>query len=99
MSHHNNLINIITLSSGVDLESGVQTITEKVTQTVKGVTPIIFGLMTAIALVFTLFKGVQALLAHRQGHPNSPVPVIVGAIATVICGMFTTSAFFGWFGL
>ncbi len=87
------------LSSGVDLVSGVETISEKVEAAVKGVTPIVFAVMAFIALAFTLFKAVQALLSHRQGQPTSAVPVIVGAIATVICGLLSTSSFFGWFGL
>lgn len=95
---HNNLTTNL-LSAGVDLESGVEQITQRVTSTVKGVTPLVFAVMAGLALVFTLFKAVQALLSHRQGQPTSAVPVIVGAIATVICGLLSTSAFFGWFGL
>lgn len=93
------LINRNLLSSGVDLVSGVQTISNKVTTAVKGVTPLVFAVMAGIALAFTAFKAVQALLSHRQGQPTSAVPVIVGAIATLICGLLSTSAFFGWFGL
>lgn len=83
----------------VDLTSGIQTITERVTSQVKNSTPIIFGFLALIALIYTLVKGFRALIAYHNGQDYNTTPVICGAIATIIMGMFTTGAFFGWFGL
>lgn len=95
----NKLFMNLMLPLDVDLTRGVQKVTEEVTSTFKSIVPILFGLIAIFALVFTVFKGIQALVAHRQGQPTSVVPVILGAIATVICGLFSTAAFFTWFGV
>ena len=88
---------LITLD--VDVASGVETITSKVLKQIKAVAPIIFGLLAVIALIFTLVKAFKALMAYRQNQDYHTVPIICGAIATVIMGLLTTSSFFGWFGL
>lgn len=83
----------------VDVAGGVETITDRVLSQVKEIAPIVFGLLAVIALIFTLVKGFKALMAYRQNQDYNTVPVICGAIATVIMGLLTTSAFFGWFGI
>lgn len=83
----------------IDMTSGVETITEKVTSQIKSIAPIIFGVVALIALIFTLVKGFKALMAYRQNQDYNTTPVICGAIATIAMGLLSTSAFFGWFGL
>lgn len=83
----------------VDMSGGVENITQRVTSEVKSIAPIVFGLLAIIALIFTLVKGFKALMAYRANQDYNTTPVICGAIATVIMGLLTTSAFFGWFGL
>lgn len=87
------------ITADISLTNGVQNIIEKVTGEVKSVAPIIFGFLALIALVFTIVKGFKALMAYRNNESYNTIPVITGAIATVIMGLLTTGAFFGWFGL
>lgn len=91
--------NLPITSAAVDLTGGIQEITNKVTSEIKNVTPIVFGMLALIALIFTLVKGFRALISYRRNEEYNITPVITGAIATVVMGLLTTSAFFGWFGL
>lgn len=89
----------VTAFAEVDLAGGIDLVTQEVTAQVKTIIGIIFGFVALAALAFTVAKGVHALLEHNAGRPSSPTPVILGGIATIVCGLASTSLFLGWFGL
>ena len=91
-------MNRLIVTGDVDVTNGVQQMINKVTSQIKSVTPIIFGVLALIALIFTLVKGFKALIAYRGNQDYNVVPVITGGIATVIMGLLTSASFFGWFG-
>lgn len=93
------VISCIPTFAAVDVAGGLDQITKQVTTQAKTIIGIIFGFLAIVALAFTVAKGVHALLEHNAGRPSSPTPVIFGAIATIVCGLASSSVFLGWFGL
>lgn len=87
------------ITAAVDVAGGVEQITQQVTTQAKTIMGIIFGAVALICLAYTVAKGIGLLMEHRQGHPTTATPVIMGAIGTIVAGLASSATFLGWFGL
>lgn len=85
--------------AAVDLVSGIENITNQVSTQAKAIMGIIFALVSLVCLGFTVGKGIALLASYHNGHPNSPTPVILCAIGTIVAGLASSATFLGWFGV
>ncbi len=88
-------------SAAVDVAGGLERATSTLKNQIKAVAVIVFGLMALVALILGLVKLGSGLI---ENHRNSNVPRDVKTAcfafaAAVLCAAFSTTAFFGWFGL
>ncbi len=83
----------------VDFSGGVSQLATNVTSQAETIAGTVFATVALFALAFTVFKGVKAAFAYRRNEDVHIGPVIAGGIGTVLCGLASSTAFFGWFGL
>lgn len=88
-------------SAKVNLAGGVQKATNGMVSQLKSVFATVFGIGAVIALVFTVVKFVSAMIHYHKGEGEDVtwLPTILGLIATIVCGVFSATSVFGWFGL
>lgn len=82
----------------VDLAGGIENITRQVTTQAKAVAIIIFGALSLICLIVTFIFTIKAFLSYKRNGDYSVVPAVCAACGTLVCGLFASSAIFGWFG-
>lgn len=90
---------IIPAGAAVDLAGGIENITRQVTTQAKSVAIIIFGALSLICLIVTFIFIIKAFLSYKRNGDYSVVPAVCAACGTLVCGLFASSAIFGWFGL
>lgn len=90
-----------SVAAKVDLAGGVKKATNGLVGQLKSVFATVFGIAAVIALAFTIAKFVSAMIHYHKGEGEEVtwLPTILGLIATIVCGIFTGTAAFGWFGL
>ncbi|MCH5300759.1 MAG: DUF3852 family protein [Ruminococcus sp.] len=89
---------VITTCAAVDLAGGITQIANQVKTQGKTVAAVIFGVIAVGALIFTIAKGIRAAIAYNNNQDYKITPVVVAGIGTIVAGLCSTSAFFGWFG-
>lgn len=85
--------------AAVDFTGGVNEVADQFKSQAETIATIIFGCIAIIAFTFTIIKGIAAGISYHRGQDFSVGPVIGGAVATIVCGLASSSTFFGWFGL
>lgn len=85
-------------SADVDLSGGIENIAKEITVEAKDIASILFGTVALICLIFTIVKGLKALMSYNKGREAEVTPVILGAIGTIVCALASGGSFFGWFG-
>ncbi len=90
---------IETNAAPVDFSNGVTQVANSVTSQAKTIAGVVFAAVAIFALAFTVAKGVKAAFAYRRNEEVHIAPVVAGGIGTVLCGLASSAAFFGWFGL
>lgn len=86
-------------AADVDFSGGVNEIITRLTSQFKTVAGSVFALGALVCLAFTAKNAVSCFSSYRRGEDWNIKPVVGCAIGTVVCGLASGTAFFGWFGL
>lgn len=90
----------LPVSAAVNVDDGLQKIVTPLKSQIKNVAAIIFALLALVAIAIALFKLVSGLIEnHRTNEPVNWKPIGLAFAAAVVCGLCSSTAFFGWFGI
>lgn len=93
-------VSALPVSAAVKVDDGIQNIVTPLKSQVKSVAAIIFALLAIVAIAIALFKLVSGLIEnHRTNEPINWKPIGLAFAAAVVCGLCSSTAFFGWFGI
>lgn len=90
----------LSVSAAVKVDDGLKNIVTPLKTQIKNVAAIVFALLALVALTVALFKLISSLLEnHRTNEPVNWKPIGFAFAAAVVCGLCSSTAFFGWFGI
>lgn len=90
----------LPVSAEVKVDDGIQNIVTPLKTQIKNVAAIFLALLALVALIVALVKLVSGLIEnHRTNEPVNWKPIGCAFAASVVAGLCSSTAFFGWFGI